>query len=69
MVSRAEAINAAYELHQDDVSGCLQVGTLADSIGLDRNPLTVPAEETAKTTALQTEAPGATSCTTGVTAG
>ena len=51
---RAATINAAYELHQDDVTGSLEVGKLADLIVLDRNPLTVPAEEIAKTKVLQT---------------
>ena len=47
-VLRAATINAAYELHQDDVTGSLEVGKLADLIVLDRNPLAVPAEEIAK---------------------
>lgn len=53
-VLRAATINAAYELHQDDVTGSLEVGKLADLIVLDRNPLTVPAEEIAKTKVLET---------------
>ncbi len=50
----AATINAAYELHQDDVSGSLAVGKLADLVVLDRNPLKVPAEEIAKTQVLET---------------
>jgi predicted amidohydrolase YtcJ len=53
-VLRAATINAAYELHQDDVTGSLEVGKFADLIVLDRNPLTVPAEEIAKTRVLET---------------
>ncbi len=58
-VLRAATINAAYELHQDDVTGSLEVGKLADLIVLDRNPLTVPAEDIAKTRVLQTVVGGA----------
>jgi len=50
----AATINAAYELHQDDVTGSLEVGKLADFVVLDRNPLTVSAEEIAMTKVLQT---------------
>jgi len=50
----AATINAAYELHQDDVSGSLAVGKLADLVVLDRNPLKVAAEEIAKTQVLET---------------
>ena len=53
-VLRAATINAAYELHQDEVTGSLEVGKLADLIVLDRNPLTVPAEDIAKIKVLQT---------------
>jgi predicted amidohydrolase YtcJ len=53
-VLRAATINAAYELHEDDVTGSLEVGKLADLIVLDRNPLKVPAEEIAKTHVLET---------------
>jgi predicted amidohydrolase YtcJ len=53
-VLRAATINAAYELHQDDVTGSLEVGKLADLVVLDRNPLKVPAEEIAKTRVIET---------------
>lgn len=53
-VLRAATINAAYELHQDDVTGSLEVGKLADVIVLDRDPLTVPAEDIARTQVLET---------------
>jgi len=53
-VLRAATINGAYELHQDDVTGSLEVGKFADLIVLDRNPLTVPAEEIAMTKVLET---------------
>jgi predicted amidohydrolase YtcJ len=58
-VLRAATINAAYELHQDDSTGSLEAGKLADFIVLDRNPLTVPAEEIAKTKVLETVVGGA----------
>jgi len=58
-VFRAATINAAYELHEDDVTGSLEVGKFADLIVLDRNPLTIPAEEIAKTRVLETTVGGA----------
>ncbi|HKU17108.1 MAG TPA: amidohydrolase [Steroidobacteraceae bacterium] len=58
-VLRAATINAAYELHQDDSIGSLEAGKLADLIVLDRNPLTVPAEEIARTKVLETVVGGA----------
>ena len=58
-VLRAATINAAYELHQDDVTGSLEVGKFADLIVLDRNPLTVPAEDIATTRVLETLVGGA----------
>lgn len=57
---RAITINAAYELHEDDVTGSLVAGKLADFIVLDRNPLTVPAEDIAKTQVLETVIGGRT---------
>jgi len=53
-VLRAATINAAYELHEDDATGSLEIGKFADLIVLDRNPLKVPAEEIAKTQVLET---------------
>jgi predicted amidohydrolase YtcJ len=53
-VLRAATINSAYELHQDDVTGSLEIGKFADLIVLDRNPLTVPAEEVAITRVIET---------------
>jgi predicted amidohydrolase YtcJ len=58
-VLRAATINAAYELHQDDSTGSLEAGKLADLIVLDRNPLTVPAEEIANVKVLETVVGGA----------
>jgi predicted amidohydrolase YtcJ len=51
---RAITINAAYELHQDDVTGSLEVGKFADLIVLDRNPLKIPAEDIANVKVLET---------------
>ena len=59
-VLKAATINAAYELHADDVTGSLKVGKFADLIVLDRNPLTVPAEEIALTKVLETVLGGKT---------
>ena len=53
-VLRAATINAAHELHEDELTGSLEVGKFADFIVLDRNPLTVPAEEIARTKVLET---------------
>lgn len=53
-VLRAATIDAAYELHQDDTTGSLEVGKFADLIVLDRNPLKVPAEDIANTQVLET---------------
>jgi predicted amidohydrolase YtcJ len=59
-VLRAITINAAYELHEDDVTGSLQVGKMADLIILDRNPLKIPAEDIAKVKVLETIVGGQT---------
>ncbi len=53
-VLRAATINAAYELHEDDATGSIEVGKFADLIVLDRDPLKVPAEEIAQTQVLET---------------
>jgi len=53
-VLRAATINAAYELHEDQATGSLEVGKFADLIVLDRDPLKVPAEDIAKTQVLET---------------
>ena len=53
-VLRAATINAAYELHEDQAAGSLEVGKFADLIVLDRNPLKIPAEEIAQTQVLET---------------
>ena len=53
-VLRAATINAAYELHEDEATGSLEVGKFADLIVLDRDPLKIPAEDIAKTQVLET---------------
>jgi predicted amidohydrolase YtcJ len=53
-VLRAATMNASYELHQELATGSLEPGKLADLIVLDRNVLTIPAEEIAQVKVLQT---------------
>jgi predicted amidohydrolase YtcJ len=53
-VLRAITIDAAYELHQDESIGSLEVGKFADLIVLDRNPLQIPAEDIANIKVLET---------------
>ncbi len=53
-VLRAATIDAAYELHQDDATGSLQVGKFADLIVLDRDPLKIPEEDIANVQVLET---------------
>ncbi len=53
-VLRAATIEAARELHEDDVTGSLETGKLADLIVLDRDPFKIPAEEIAAIKVLQT---------------
>jgi predicted amidohydrolase YtcJ len=59
-VLRAATIDASYELHQEDVTGSIEVGKFADFIVLDRNPLTVPAEDIANVRVLETLVGGST---------
>jgi predicted amidohydrolase YtcJ len=51
---RAITMNSSYELHQDQKTGSLEVGKLADMIVLDRNFLDIPAEQIADIKVLQT---------------
>jgi predicted amidohydrolase YtcJ len=53
-VLRAITMNSSYELHQDLVTGSLEVGKFADFIVLDRNVAKIPAEEIAQVIVLQT---------------
>jgi len=59
-VLRAATIDAAYELHEDDVTGSVKVGKFADFIVLDRNPLKIPAEDIANVKVLETVVGGRT---------
>jgi predicted amidohydrolase YtcJ len=59
-VLRAATIDAAYELHADDVTGSLEAGKFADIILLDRNPLTIAAEDIANVRVLETVVGGRT---------
>jgi predicted amidohydrolase YtcJ len=56
----AATINAAYELHEDDVTGSVQAGKFADLIVLDRDPLKIPAEDIANVHVLETVVGGRT---------
>ncbi|MYM96957.1 amidohydrolase [Duganella vulcania] len=53
-VLRAITLNAAYTLRQEDLTGSLEPGKLADMIVLDRNFFTIPAEDIANIKVLQT---------------
>jgi predicted amidohydrolase YtcJ len=53
-VLRAITMNSSYELHQEDKTGSLEVGKFADFIVLDRNVLSIPAEQIADVKVLQT---------------
>jgi len=59
-VLRAATIDAAYELHEDDVTGSLETGKFADMIVLDRNLLSIPAEDIANVKVLETVVGGRT---------
>lgn len=59
-VLRAATIDAAYELHEDNVTGSIEVGKFADLIVLDRDPLTIPAEDIANVQVLDTIVGGQT---------
>jgi predicted amidohydrolase YtcJ len=53
-VLRAITMNSSYELHQDQSTGSLEAGKLADMIVLDRNFFDIPAEQIADIKVLQT---------------
>jgi len=58
-VLRAITMNSSYELHQDTLTGSIEVGKLADLIVLDRNVLTIPADDIANVRVLRTVVGGA----------
>jgi predicted amidohydrolase YtcJ len=53
-VLRAITMNSSYELHQDQYTGSLEVGKLADLIVLDRNFFDIPAQQIADINVLLT---------------
>lgn len=53
-VLRAITLNSSYELHQERSTGSLEVGKLADFIVLDRDFLSIPAEQIAEVKVLET---------------
>jgi len=53
-VLRAITLGSSYELHQDDRTGSLEPGKLADMIVLDRNVLEIPVEDIAHVKVLET---------------
>jgi predicted amidohydrolase YtcJ len=57
---RAITANAAYELHEDGVTGSLETGKFADFIVIDRDPWTIPGEEIAAVKVLRTVVGGRT---------
>jgi len=59
-VLRAATIDAAYELHEDDVTGSLEAGKFADLIVIDRNPLKIAEDDIANVKVLETVVGGKT---------
>jgi predicted amidohydrolase YtcJ len=59
-VLRAITLDSSYELHQEEKTGSLEPGKLADFVILDRNVLKVPAEEIAQVKVLETIVGGRT---------
>lgn len=59
-VLRAATIDAAYELHEDDVTGSLEAGKFADLIVIDRNPLQIAEDDIANVRVLETVVGGRT---------
>jgi predicted amidohydrolase YtcJ len=51
---RSTCFNPNYELHQEDLTGSLEMGKLADLIVLDRNIFEVPAEQIATIKVIET---------------
>lgn len=59
-VLRAITLNSSHELRQEALTGSLEVGKLADMIVLDRNPMSIPAEDIANVRVLRTVVGGRT---------
>lgn len=51
---RGITLNAAFSMHQDEVTGSLEKGKLADLVVLDRNPFKIPLDDISETKVLMT---------------
>jgi predicted amidohydrolase YtcJ len=51
---RMHTMGAAYQLHQDDVTGSIEMGKYADLIVLDRNLFRIPVDDISETKVLLT---------------
>jgi predicted amidohydrolase YtcJ len=57
---KAYTINSAYLMHQEDLTGSIEVGKAADLIILEKNLYTIPVDEISEVKVLQTMIEGKT---------